>query len=198
MAFKKIIKTVASSVSSAFPDGLFTGLRAMTTQSFTEANIKNGLQFYLRQSWPLGDTFASGETKYIYIETGSKKVIVKNRIVKYTGEEFSLSVYTSPVVTTQGTAINIRNYNTVNPVATTLTAYAEPVLSDVGTLAIDPEYYFGEDGFFFTSSDSIPEDEERVLNENTVFVIAITNNGGAASRFEYFIDWYEGEPDLPL
>jgi hypothetical protein len=38
----------------------------------------------------------------------------------------------------------------------------------------------------------------RILPANTEFAVVITNTGAGNARVQYFLDFYEGEPDLPL
>ena len=40
---------------------VYTGLQGFTTQSFTEANVKNGVQYYISEVF----TVAQGSSKYI-------------------------------------------------------------------------------------------------------------------------------------
>lgn len=62
----------------------------------------------------------------------------------------------------------------------------------------EPEYYFGATATGQRTASSIPGGRERVLPENTTFLVKITNTSTSDGRFQYFGDWYEGEPDLPI
>lgn len=38
---------------------------------------------------------------------------------------------------------------------------------------------------------------ERIIPSVDDFVITLKNTGSGTARVQYFLDWYEGEPDLP-
>lgn len=184
-----------------FPDGVFTGKRALNVQFYPEANVKNGLQYYTRITYPLSDAISAGSSKNIVVRTTSKKMLAKVRIVHYSAEEIELDVFSGTVFDDQtGTQITPSNYNAVNPVASTVEVFKEPVVSNVGTRIddCDPEYYFGSNSQGQRAGESIPEGRERVLPSNSTFLVQLTNTGSGNARVQYFLDWYEGEPDLPL
>lgn len=184
-----------------YPDGAYTGLRALTVQFYPEANVKNGLQYYTRVSYPLADEIASGTSRDIVFRTTSKKVLAKVRIVHYNAQEIEIDLFGGVTFDDQtGTEFTPSNYNGVNPVTSTVTIFKEPTVSDPGTRIddCDPEYYFGSGSQGQRSGESIPEGRERVLAANTDYLVRLTNTGSGDARVQYFLDWYEGEPDLPL
>lgn len=181
---------------------LFNGLRAFTTQPYTEANVKHGLQFYTRIAWPLPSGIASGASVYVLFKTGTKPVLAKTRIVSYIGEEFALELFKSPTILpgSEGTPRTPSNYNGVNPQNSTVTIYRDTDLtggSEGTPIDEEPEYYFGATATGQRVANSIPEGRERVLPVDTFFLIKITNNGSGIGRIQYFLDWYEGQPDIP-
>lgn len=187
------------------PEGLYTGRRAQTVAFYPEQNVKNGLQYYIRKAYPLLDAIkglgpiASGESQYITFTTTTKKVLFKSRIVSFIGEEFNIELFNTPVIDTPGTQMTVRNYNGVSPVPTTVSVFKDVTVTSEGTpLDDEPEYYFGAAATGRSIASSIPSGRERVLPENTTFLIKITNSGKGSGRFQYFGDWYEGEPDLPV
>lgn len=181
------------------PQGAFTGLRAMTIQGYIEANIKNGLQFYVRKSYPLGSEIGGGDSVELLFRTTTKTIIPKSRVVSYIGEEFQIEIFESPTLTDDGTPINPSNFNRVNPVASTVEFYESPTATADGTpIEPEPEYYFGAASAIFRNASALSESRERILPPNTDYLIRITNNDTGAGRFSYFLDWYEGDPDLPL
>lgn len=184
-----------------FPDGVFTGKRALNVQFYPEANVKNGLQYYTRIAYPLSDEIASGTSKDIVVRTTSKKMLAKVRIVHYSAQEIEIDLFGGVTFNDQtGEQIIPSNYNGVNPVASTVEVFKEPTVSDPGTRIddCDPEYYFGSNSQGQRSGESIPEGRERVLAANTSYLVRLTNTGTGDARVQYFLDWYEGEPDLPL
>lgn len=192
---------VATTQGEGFPAGAFTGSRALTVQPYTEANVKNGLEYYLRAVWPIGDEIPAGQTRKMYFLTGDKIVIVKSRELLYVAEQLTLRLFRSPTGVSGGTPLNIHNFNNVNPVPTTL----QTVLKNVTTVADGVEFdggnadhFFGETGVGQRSQHAIPEGRERIIPPNTGFIVAIANTGSGSARVQYRLEWYEGTPDLPL
>lgn len=175
--------------------GLVHGLRAINVQSYNESNVKLGLQYYLKASWPTSDVIANGTPRNIIFQTGSKPVMVKTRIVSYIGEEFQLEIFSNPTFT-GGAPKVVGNYNTVNPVPTTVAVLKDATVADDGTpLDDEPDYYYGATTGN-RSAQAIPDGRERIIPANSTFMVKVSSNAGSG-RFSYFLDWYEGEPDLP-
>lgn len=182
------------------PAGLFGGLAAIITQPYTEANVKNGLQFNLRAVWPLADVIPTGTARKIWFKTNAKPVIVKLREFQYVGEEMKIELFISPTGVSAGTDLTVHNYNGVSPVATTVQAKKNVTITGNGTPfdAGDPEHFFGGANDPQRQAASIPQGRERILPANTEFAVVITNTGTGNARAQYFLDWYEGGTDLPL
>lgn len=175
----------------------FQGLRARTVQSYNEANIKNGLQYYLGVNWPTADPILNGEVnaRNVIFVTGDTTVIIKARIVSYIGEEFKIELFALPTYS-GGTPISIGNYNARNPIPTTVTAIKDAIVTDDGIgFEGEADYYFGGTAGNRDSL-AIPDGRERVLSKNTAYHVKITSVEGTG-RFAYYIDWYEGGTDLP-
>lgn len=181
-----------------FVDKIRVGVGAFVVQPYTEANVKNGLQFYLRVSWPLADPIAAGSSRKIWFKTGSKPVIIKLRDFQYLAEELSVTLYKAPTGVTGGSTIAISNFNGINPVATTVQAKKNVTTVSDGAPMGDPEYFFGNNAAPQRSASAIPQGRERVLPPDTEFIVAVSSSGSSSSRAEYFLDWYEGTPDLPV
>lgn len=177
--------------------GIITGLRAITVQSYSEANSKNGLQFYTRLSWPKADEIPSGETRNIIFKTTTKNALAKVRIVHYSAEEVELNIIKGVEVTTPGTAITPSNYSGVNAAVTTVELQKDAVFTGGTPIDPEPEYYFGSSASGQRTGDSIPEGRERVLPTVETYAITIKNTGTGTARVQYYLDWYEGAPDLP-
>jgi hypothetical protein len=186
---------------SGIPDGAFSGLRAMTVQPYTEANVKNGVQYNIRAVWPLLDLIAAGTSKKIWFKTTTKPVLAKLRQFQYLAEEMKIELFTGPTGVTGGTTLLVHNYNGVNPVATTVQAKKNVTTTTNGTQFDhdDPEYFFGGSVDPQRQNvDSIPLGRERVLPANSEFLVVITNTGAGNARAQYFLDFFEGGADLPL
>lgn len=182
--------------SATAPDGIYTGERAVNMQSYTESNVKLGLQYYLKANWPDGDKITNGTPRNIIFQTGSKPVIVKTRIVSYVGEEFQLEIFSNPTFS-GGTPKTVGNYNVINPVPTTVTVLKDADVTVDGVVLDDePDFYYGGTTGN-RNAQAIPDGRERVLPPNSTFMVRVSSNVGSG-RFSYFLDWFEGEPDLPL
>lgn len=180
------------------------GSKAFTVQPYTELNVKSGVQYYVRIAYPDDDTFGfgpipAGATRKIHFQTGSKVLLAKLRIVEYVGEEFRIEIYSGPTGVTGGTPVTVSNWNSRNPVATTVTVTRDVTTTDDGTAVGDPEYLFGAQSTSGRDLNAIPQGRERVLPINSEFIVAITNTSNSASRLQYFLDWFEGDisTDIP-
>jgi len=188
-----------SDLATAVPPGAWEGTRGLIVQPYTEANVKNGMQYYLRAAWPLTDVIPTTESRKVWVKTGTQKVLVKLRDLQFVAEELRLELFRAPVTVTGGIDLTIQNYNSINPVVTTtvakknVTTVSDGVPFDAG----DPEYFYGAAASPQRVAASIPQGRERVIPPNTEFIVKITNTGSGSARVQYFLDWFEGEPDLP-
>lgn len=182
------------------PDGAFSGLRAIITQPYTEANVKNGLQFYARAVWPIGDEIATLTSRKLWFRTNAKPVIVKLREFQYIAEELKIQLFIGPTGVTGGTNLTIHNYNGVGAVATTVQAKKNVTITSNGTEfdAGDPEHFFGSTTQPQRSVAVALQGRERIIAANTEFAIVITNTGTGSARVQYLLDFYEGGTDLPI
>jgi hypothetical protein len=186
---------------SGIPDGAFSGLRALTVQPYTEANVKNGLQYNVRAVWPIADQIAAGTSRKVWFKTNAKPVIVKLREFQYIAEELRIELFAGPTGVSGGTDLVVHNYNGVSPVATTVQAKKNVTITSNGTPFDhgDPEYFFG--GAVDPqrqATSSIPAGRERILPANAEFAVVVSNTGASSARVQYFLDFYEGGTDLPL
>lgn len=176
----------------------FQGLRARTVQSYTEANVKAGVQYYFTVNWPTADPIGNGPSnaRNVVFSTGDVPVVVKTRIVSYIGEEFTIELFANPTVS-GGAVVPVANYNQRNAVPTTVNVLKDAVVSNDGIpFSGEPDYYYGGLQSNRRDASAIPDGRERVLQSNTTYLVKITSTEGSG-RFSYFLDWYEGETDLP-
>lgn len=183
------------------PDGLFAGNAGMIMQPYTEMNVKRGVQFFARAAWPNASPIGAGATVKMHLVTGSKPILLKLRELTFTAEELVLRLYANPTGVAAGTDLTIKNYNQVNPVATTVTTAKKNVttVSDGTELEPnDPEYFYGANAASGRVQSQSPIGLERVIGPNSSLLVTLTNTTAQAARAQYFLTWYEGEPDLPL
>lgn len=185
---------------SLIPDGAYTGLRALVTQPYTEANVKNGLQFYIRAVWNKAGPIPAGETRKSWVSVGDSPLIVKLRIVEFDAEELRLDIYSGPTGVTGGQVITPRNYNRVNALPTVLQAKKNVSTVSDGTPfdPDDPEHFFGSANAPQRNPGALPQGRERILPANSEFIVAFTNTGIGNARVQYFLDFYQGGTDLPI
>lgn len=171
---------------------IIDGNKAITTQPFTELNVKTGSQFYARASWPLADTILAGTTRKIHFIVGDSTILVKVRFFSYIAEELELQIFQGPTGVTGGSPIQISNWNAINPNVSVVSASKNVSTTSDGTPIQDPEFFFGSSATGQRIQESIPENIERVIPGNTEYLVTITNNSAGVARVEYGLTWYEG------
>lgn len=175
-------------------DKAFRGLRALVTRSYTEANVKNGLQF---EASVYNAAVAAGASFDVEFQTGAKPVIIKDRQVAFTGAGVTIDVYEAPT-TSAGTAGTVYNLNRRNPITATASYKIAPTVTATGTQIGATTYGLGGAGVRPSSvSAFVTPGVERVLKPSTKYLLRITNNDAAAQIIAAYITWYEGTPDLP-
>lgn len=180
-----------------FPPGAFSGLRALTAQSYTEANVKNGVQFYIQHNLP--QLVATTGVYKLLFTTGAKPVLIKGREMYGIGETFSLQVYKQPTAPTPGgTLLTVQNYNDVGPVASTVTVRGGVATTADGTPWGDPQRLFGQSAAGQRAGSGLAPGGDRVLKPNSSYLVVFRNTGSGAADIDYFLTWYEGGTDLPL
>lgn len=172
---------------------VYAGTQALTTQSFIEANCKNGVQYELGT---YDAAFLVGTSREFILITGAKPILVKARLFSFTGDEISTTLYQNPTYT-GGTAVPYYNLSTINPVPGLATILGTPTVSNPGT-QISPTYRLlgnlpqtGQAVQTTDASGGTPE-LERVLAANSVFLFRTTNTGTVTSKFSSKNTWYEG------
>lgn len=177
------------------PDGVFSGLRATTFQGYTEANVKNGVQYEVSNNVAALANAANLDTIFI---TGANPVLIKSRLVKFNGTSLLTRVYRAPTYT-GGTPVAYFNLNDRNPVAGGVSILGGANVTAPGTEFGAPTYDIGSEGQGNSSLSTYSTfGVERLLRPNTTYLQRITNDSGAAQRVTGFLTWYEGGTDLPL
>lgn len=179
------------------PDGALTGLRAMTTQNYTEANVKYGLQFYIQHNLP--QLPATTGTYKILFTTGAKPVLVKGREMYGIGEAISLQIYKQPTAPAPGgTLLTIQNFNDVAPAATTVTIRGGVTTTADGTPWGDPQRLFGQSAAGQRAGSGLAPGGDRILKANSTYLVFFRNTGSGTADIDYFLTWYEGGTDIPI
>lgn len=178
---------------------VYAGTQAFTTQSFIEANCKNGVQYELAT---YDAAFLVGSNRDFVLITGSFPILVKARLFSFTGDEISTTVYQNPTYT-GGTSVPYYNLSTINPVVGSAVILGTPTVTSVGT-QISPTYrllgnlpQIGQAVQTTDASGGAPE-LERVLAANSVYLFRTTNTGTVTSKFSSKNTWYEGDLSVTI
>lgn len=177
------------------PPGVFSGLRAITVQNYTEANVKNGVQYEISSRVA---ALAPGANNDTILTTGANPVIIKARELSFNGAQLEARVYIGPTYT-GGAIIPYFNLNTRNPVAGTVVVRGGVSVTSVGTEIAAPTYAVGSSGALLsTISSARAQGTERILAANSSFLLRVTNTDSSAQMVTAYASWYEGGTDLPL
>lgn len=186
------ISVVVSSTVSAGPPEAYLGTRALVTQSYVETNTKLGTQFYLRTP----ATLANGATWYMGFQTGALPVLIKARDCYALAESLTITLFKGSTYT-GGAPIVVENYNDISPVATTVTAATGVTPTVNGTQWGGSEHIYGANSVAQRTGSGLPPGGDRVLAPNKAYMVALQNNGSGSVTADYFLTWFEGQPDLP-
>lgn len=94
---------------SAPPSGIYTGLRAVTTQSYTEANSKNGTQHEGSTLFNLAG-LATNDTFFV---TGALPVSLKGRVIGFTGDGVTAEIFTGAVEEYRAVITGLTNFTSL-------------------------------------------------------------------------------------
>lgn len=185
-----------SSGNPYFPEGLFSGTRAITAQTYTEANVKNGLQF--ESSTPIVTVQPSTDTNVMFV-TGDKPVIVKNRTVSFTGTGITATVFEGGVASSSGTQMQAYGLSRITQIPVASHIYYNSAMSSNGSQISASVVSMGSasNGQNTVGSFGV-SGSERILMPNTVYLLKVTNTDSSACKMAVYITWYEGTPDLPV
>ncbi len=176
--------------------GLMRGTRAITLQSYTEANVKNGLQFELSH---YEDSLVGGGSFDIALTTGNKPIIVKAMDLSASGEGLRMQTFKSPAFS-GGTPKSVYNLNAGNSsIPTQSSVVLNPSVTSTGTkMSADIYSLGGNTGFGgFGGGAASTTGLEKIIPANTSILIRLTNINGTPERAFTYMTWYEGETDLP-
>lgn len=181
-------------ISKSLPIGITTGVRAITTQSYTEANSKNGAQ---HESSIFHENIAGGGVINTIMSVGSLPLALKGRVLGYTGkgvkaQVFKLATYTG------GTPFQIHNASDINPITSLSQILTGAVVTSQGVEAFAPDYLIGNTSNQGKGTSGVVVGREKILNRNTDYLLRLTSLDSQAQDITSLLTWYEGELDLPL
>lgn len=179
------------------PDGLYAGQRAMTVQNYTEANVKNGVQYELTTFVTLP---GSGTSSYI-ITTAGKPAILKGRSISLDGLGIKMEIFKDTTYT-GGTPLQSYNLNTYIAIPSTVVVRGAPTILTVGTKAGADRYILGNNpaantNVVSSTAFSDAAGNELILAPNTVHHFRTTSLDTDPQTVYSYNTWFEGTPDLP-
>lgn len=175
------------------PDGIYEGGRAITVQSYVEANSKLGVQ---HEGSTLLTGVAGGALNDTIFLTGSLPVSLKGRIISYTGDGVSAYIYEAPTYT-GGTEAPYQNASAINPAIGESKIIVDATVSDEGVLAFAPIYFIGNQSQQGQGTTANGVTSERLLKPNTPYLLRLESLDSQPQDISSYISWYEGELDLP-
>jgi len=191
-----VVQLDSAQFPDSFPPGVFTGLRAMTVQGYTEANVKNGVQYELSSyNAALGVAPASQRTIFV---TGSKPVAVKARLVAFDGAGIEARVYKGPTYT-GGTPVPYFNLSDINPIAGGVQVISGATITASGAEFGARSYLIGSvsPGSQTVGSFGVTGQERNLAPNTTYMLELISMDSAKAQRVAAYLSWYEGGLDLP-
>jgi len=178
---------------------VYNGFQGITTQPFTEANVKNGTQFEAATS---GTIAASATIDTVFI-TGSKPVLIKASDVDIDGAGVTVTLYRTPTYTLDSgapvTPYNLKDSaQLTNP--STVTIRAGVTVQQVGTQVSAPLRIVGGNN---PGSQSTPTGRirglDRELQPNTTYLRRVVSNDASESQtIATYSTWYEGPLSVDL
>lgn len=173
---------------------MIRGERAFITQSYAEANAKNGTSFEFSGYF----SASSGEVFSAVLTTGDLPVIFKDRTFGYSGEAIKVDFYKNPTWSggVDATA-NIINTNDINPATTTVTMTQGVTVTDQGSKLAATIWLLGGDKNNSSGNAGTILPSEYVLAPNTEYLLTVESLDNSSQNITVHNGWFEGWPDLP-
>ena len=190
-------------------DEVYTGGQALTNQSLTEANTKNGVQFSTSNMF---SGVTNNEILDTIIITGDKYVILKQQSTDIDGNGLVIDWYKDPVYTggadvTAGvynqfpsnaltTSIQIIGVKATNPEGFDFSVddTSKPVVTSVGTRIHPTVHMVGTSGQGNrVVATGRTEGLDFILDKNSVYLYRKVALSATAQRVAGFSTWYEGD-----
>lgn len=167
------------------------GLKAITTQSFSELNSKLGTQY--EASFYNPSLAASGD-QYIVIVVGDGHIIFKDIALQFDSEVISVQFFSGPTYT-GGTEIDVFNMHSGEPVPNDVTLLGGATVTDEGTPISAVETSIGSQGAGnrAVAVSAQGAGAERILEPNSTYLFKLTNVDTVnAAAVAGIATWYQG------
>lgn len=177
-------------IGGTLDERVYTGLKALTVQPFIESNVKNGTQWEVSFE---NNSVAAGANIDSVMTTGNQYVLIKSRLISFTGSEIEASVYKNPTFT-GGSNLPIYNLNTTFTSSPLAILKSGVTVSAVGTEIAAKTHAYGSDTNVNQAIGSYNVvGIERVLQPNTSYLLRIQNQAATSIKIAGYITFYEGE-----
>ena len=176
-----------------FPAGVFSGTRALITQSYTEANSKLGVE---HEGSTLFTAPGNGVNDTFFV-TGALPVSLKGRVIGFTGNGVKAEIF-SGATYIGGAPVAYQNASDINPVAGLSQIIVGGTVAAGGNLVFAPDYLIGNTSNQGKGSTGAVVGREKLLKPNTIYLFRLTSLDASAQDITSLLTWYEGELDLPL
>jgi hypothetical protein len=181
-------------LDDGLPEGVTAGTRALTTQSYTEANSKLGVEHE-------GSTLLTGivglSENDTFFVTGALTVALKGRVIGYTGDGVTAEIFTGATYT-GGASVPYQNASDINPVTGLSQIIVGATVANEGTLAFAPDHLIGNTSQQGKGSTGSIVGREKLLKANTTYLFRLTSLDTQLQDITSLLTWYEGGLDLPL
>lgn len=181
-------------MQTTWPGGVLVGLRALNVQSYTESNTKLGTQFYFQIQIP---TVTAGGAVSIGFTTGALPVLAKDRQMTAFGSLVTLQFFF------QGAHVHRRHGHC----GAELQRHQPGGHDGHDRQGSDgqqqrhavgrPVRLFGSSSTAQRTSSGLAPGGDRVLKPNSKYLITISNPDNADAQVDYYLSWFEGQPDMP-
>ena len=178
----------------ALPLSVFDGGKAVTTQFFTELNVKGGTQF------EAADYVAASTIEDLIFQTGNQPVIIKAVIIQIDGDGMFAQWFAGPTFDQADLDQTLTPHNlnaeSSNTAAMTINRIADTDVTADGTAKSPQIPIIGSNT---PGSASTPTSDitplERVLAANTTYLLRRKGltQGQSAQQSAFYVTWHEGE-----
>jgi len=176
------------------PKGAYEGVRAITTQTYTEANSKLGAE---HEGSTLLIAVAGGAENDTIFLTGAKTVSLKGRVIGFTGKGVTAEIFEAPSYT-GGTSAPYQNASAINPITGLAQIIVGATVTAAGTLVFAPDYLIGNTSRQGKGTSGAVVGREKLLKANTAYLFRLTSLDNQPQDISSLLTWYEGDLDLPI
>lgn len=160
---------------------------AIPTTDRVEANIKNGYQFFINEIFvDLGPS----ESKFLLVRF-TEDVVVSSRSMTTNSPNIYYRAYSNPVLSSDGTPIEIKNYNLVDGATTESSSFEDPVISSNGNMIIE-DWIPGSEGIGGRHLGAFGLDGVIRVVPAGDYLLEIENTGTGNGTIQYVLTWSEG------